>query len=198
MPFLADTTVTREKDLINKLVQAGWEYKEEKVSSPRKLRNGNRYEPPTVGVFRREIPHPKSTNLVTKKFFVTKGGAKNGLTMRFADGGKSVYGCPIERVAPNGSDASSLSSLSSILSVNRMRQDGNALVLALDTEFYYLSVDERSILTWQLAFVVPSRPDFIQEVVFASTDGARLSISFLLAWIFEKETINYYSSFIRF
>ena len=48
MAFLADTTLTSEQDLIDKLVQAGWEYAKEYVSEPR-ADHDTKY----VGVFRK-------------------------------------------------------------------------------------------------------------------------------------------------
>lgn len=217
MSFLADTTLTSEQDLIDKLVQAGWEYSKEYVSEPR-ADHDTKY----VGVFRRKIPHPKISTLCTKKetnscaksqltedtfspdfvtenFSVTRGGHASGVKPQFSQGGESPYGCPIVGAAPDlgVSNAPTDSpcgflppALSDILSINRMRQDGDALVLALDTEFYYLSEDVRSILTWQIAFIEPNRPDFVQELVFASTDGERLTVSFLLSWIIEHYDLS--------
>lgn len=71
-----------------------------------------------------------------------------------------------------------------------MRLDGQALVLALDTEFYYDENNNRNILTYQVAFIAPDRPEYIQQVVFASTTGKRLPISFLISWIIENYDLS--------
>ncbi len=200
MIFLADTSLTSEQDLIDKLVQAGWEYTKEYVSKPREDR-----ETKYVGVFKREIQHPKiyikNKSFVTKNFSVTKGKLANRIKSGVADGGETVYGNPIVDIAPVQSltevrsldeivPAEKSPAISDILSISRMRLDGSALVLALDTEFYYLTEDTRSVLTWQIAFIEPSRPEYVQELVFASTDGKRISISFLLAWIIEHYDLS--------
>ena len=218
MSFLADTTITSEQTLIDKLKEAGWNYEKVNISSPRVG-----FTPPTVGVFTREIKHPKIstssisstkndtenkakrqgkvdtcfTDFVTEKISVTNVCQKSPVKPPLLNGGERHYGKPIVEVAPNvkpscilGCSTVSSPALSDILSINRMRQDGHALVLALDTEFYYLSEDVRSILTWQIAFVAPNRPDYVQEIIFASTDGKRLAVSFLLSWVIEHYDLS--------
>lgn len=215
MSFLADTTITSEQNLIDKLKEAGWSYKKAYVSKPR-----DDHETQYVGVFTREIKHPKIPksvkkieteykakqqgkvdtclqDFVTEKNSVTDVCQKSPVKPPLLNGVESDYGSPIVEVDPNvkpscdlGRSTVSSPDLSDILSISLMRQDGRALVLALDTEFYYLSEDVRSILTWQIAFVAPNRPDYVQEIIFASTDGKRLSVSFLLSWVIEHYDLS--------
>lgn len=91
----ADTTLTNNKDIINKLVKAGWNYKEEYVSS---LRNG--YKPPTIGVFKRETKKPKNNVFVTKKNNVTNENTEGTQNTAFPNGGERHYGSPILSFAP--------------------------------------------------------------------------------------------------
>lgn len=186
---LADKTLASREDLIDKLKQAGWKYQEQYISKPRKKWNN----PETVGIFTRTIKNPKYqpekstkkqlnelTN-VTELNSVTNRVSKNDEKSVQKDGGKADYGKAVQSSAPSFLPAT----LDAVLSVSRMRQDGSSVVLALDTEFYYLDDSLRSILSWQVAFLLPSCPDVIQQVVFISCSGNRLSLSFLVGWILE-------------
>lgn len=195
--FKADTTLTSSQALINKLVEKGWRYTEQARSQPRDEHNIEK-----IGIFQREIENPKKEEVnkydyrhVTEKKSVTRPPSKNADFKPFSEGGENNYGRPIVSAAPTlpdvGSSSSSSSSLahslSEITSISRMRKQENSLVLALDTEFYYvkskLSSKQRVILTWQFAFVVPTRPNYIQEVIFCSTSGRRIPFSFIISWL---------------
>lgn len=194
--FLADTTITTSKDLIDKLITAGWQYKEQPISRPRQGRNKELYAPSTVGIFTREI----EIKCKIKEALLQGDCSESKENQGFRDGGKSLYGQPISYIAPAFLISESTSSLvpvdnslsncfESIPSVSCMRRDEPSLVIALDTEFYYVDTNCRSILTWQVAFVHPGKPDCIQEVIFCSTTGTRLSFGFMLSWLIEEYRI---------
>lgn len=166
--FLADTAITASKELINKLTTAGWQYKEQPINRPRQGRNKELYEPSTVGIFTRE----KLKQHNNKGSLLQGDCSESKENQGFRDGVKSLYGQPISYIDPAFSASEFTSSLvpvdnslsncfESIPSVSCMRRDESSFVIALDTEFYYVDTNCRSILTWQVAFVHPDKPDFV-------------------------------------
>lgn len=183
MSFSADTTLADSKELIEALKKAGWKTKEAYRSKPRQD-----HKPDKVLVFSREICHPKAIKNVTVSDSVTTKFSENNATARDPSGGSNQYGSPIAGTAPETLPAppSAGCDLSEIASIDRMRLIGNSFVLALDSEFYYNEKGERMILTWQVTFTMPSKPERIQEIVFASVSGKRIPISFILSWILDN------------
>ena len=75
-----------------------------------------------------------------------------------------------------------------LLTMRLIKEDASRLVLAVDTEFYYPDPAsfERSLLSWQVAFVDPRDHDCIHELVFASNDGTRLGFGTCVSYIVER------------
>ena len=78
----------------------------------------------------------------------------------------------------------SVTCMSDIGTVQRMRMESPAVTIAIDTEFYCVD-GGRLLLTWQFAFS-DTDVNIIHECVFYSLDGERLSMETALAWIVEK------------
>lgn len=84
-----------------------------------------------------------------------------------------------------------LSAWTQIPSIQQMRADSDdSLVVAVDTEFYYVADGERLILTWQFAFQSPANANTIEQVVFFSLDGTRLKLSRALSWLIEEYSLT--------
>ena len=190
MAFLADTTLMEEQELREKLIKAGWNFQKVPVRTVRERAKGDLSDPEKVGVFFREIPLPKRGDFVTRKFCVTTPLLKKPENASIADGGESLSGMHCVRLPPSPPTPLPPASFSDILSIQRMRCEGSTLVLGVDTEFHYPLPDCRSVLTWQVAFVLPERPGFVQEVILASSSGERLTVGFLLSWLIEHYGIQ--------
>ena len=188
--FKADNTLGTDTEIINTLQQAGWKWHREYVSKPRQQHNCD-----TVSVFEREIINPLRAAFVTEKNSVTLEGLQNGSVKRIENGGESNYGQAIEHFAPillsdKEHDYTQLvQSFGDIESIRNMRIDGSSLALGFDTEFYYLN-KKRYILSYQIAFIIPARPDHIQQIIFAPTTDKRLTLSFIISYILQNYDVS--------
>ena len=119
-----------------------------------------------------------------------KNGDKN-------TGSNSPMGAQIQTLTPNSQmvlgavgGVAPVSKLEDITSISRMRLNVDSFVIAYDSEFYYDSTGERLILTWQFVFVLPDLPDKIQEVVFCSVGGERLTLEYMLSWVLSRYSLD--------
>ncbi|MBQ8965193.1 hypothetical protein [Ruminococcus sp.] len=186
----ASTVLADISRLQTRLEKANWKYSKPYVTKPRAEHN-DRY----VSVFTREIPHPKalkasqslnSIQTVTENLSVTNSNTTPPLSLSLPKTVSPSSGCAKD-IFDSGLG------IGDIESIQRMRMEEDALVIALDTEFYYTRVQEakvRRIITWQVAFVEPSRPEYIQQIIFSSTDAKRISLSFIITYILEHYNVQ--------
>ncbi|WP_169304473.1 hypothetical protein [Slackia heliotrinireducens] len=79
--------------------------------------------------------------------------------------------------------------LSTLPTIRAIRSPRAEFVIALDTEFHYITPKgrERLMLTWQYAFAEPANPDIWHEVVFyAVSADKRLGFHRAIAYIMER------------
>lgn len=184
MKYRADTTLFVNEDVQSKLKANGWLFEEIYRSRPR----GKSTKRTNIfGAYIREIKRPDCN---TPQSCYSSDKRDSSLQCGLAAGANAAMGRhrdalpPTDATVVDAVDTTALA-LGNITSIARMRQDTRTLVVALDTEFYYHN-NERYILCWQLAFIHPDRPDCLQEVIFCSSDGGRLGINFMLAWLIDR------------
>ncbi len=198
----ADTTLANSKELKDKLIKAGWDCTLTTTTTPRAGHN-DKY----VLVLTRTIPNPKTQNhphtstsqhtdtSVTKINSVTESKISPSDSLDLAKSVIKSSGNPKDNFDTKSFDmniSDKDNSMSSLKSIQDLRMEGDSIVLSLDTEFYYYEdkgfpeSKVRSILSWQLAFIVPDDPEHIQEIIFCSTDGRCISLGFIIAYILEK------------
>ena len=180
-----DNTLANQQNLINQMISLGWTQKMMHISQPR----GKVFAPYLL--FHRTILNPifsANPNLQKKQGNMqvqntAKIQAKTGI---FPLGAKSPMGVTHRNTAPApGGGGIPSTSFSQILSIQKMRSDEACFVIAFDTEFYYQAGD-RYILSWQFAFVDPSAPDNIEELIVFASGNDTLVLSNLLAFIVEE------------
>lgn len=75
-----------------------------------------------------------------------------------------------------------------IPSLKLIRSDKPEIILALDCEWYTVTKKKKAIryiLSYQIAFITPDKPDKIQQLIFLPLAYKRLGIGFVLSYILE-------------
>lgn len=186
--FTADTTLSNAQQVEQTLIANGWKLKKATKSS--------RSEIPAFKVYTREIDNPKLSQNQTQNRPISGAACNSSTQVQHAPlqkttqnsqnntGAKTPMGAQKQLSPPAVvSSGNAIQKLEDITSISRMRLPSDSFVIAFDSEFGYAADGSRYILTWQFAFVLPSVPDKIQEVVFCSVTGKRLTLEFVLSWI---------------
>lgn len=199
--FLADNTFANMEELVQFLINSGWTAETATKSARAKV--------PYFKIFSRVIDNPIGTRNPmgnetqnTNKFFengqshnntpslLCDGHEKSSINREKITGSDSAMGAQIQSLTPAPKNAEScsnnlpISDLEDIRSISRMRLNTDSFVIAFDSEFYYNNNGARLIISWQFAFVLPDQPDKIHQLVFCSLTGERLSMEYMLSWLF--------------
>ena len=185
----ADNTLISDQNLYNQMLSLGWKVHKAEISTKKcKIK-----APFTV--FQRVIKNPVKSKTFSPNPVLGKNnqisqnpqnlhnqGFLNGQTV----GAKSPMGVTHSIVAP----APVQNSFSSIPSVRYMRSVDVTFVVGFDSEFYYDDQNHRHILSWQFAFVDPTTPDEVVELLIFADGNKTLTLSFLLNFIIEEWNIG--------
>ena len=190
---IADNTLVKDPVLRNQMQALGWENHDVMISTHKGLVKA------PFTIFQRVIKNPVKNTQNNKRFFPkTRFGKKTlneqnpqqtqpgGLTTGRFLGVNSAMG-----VAHSNFDPDPTKNLfASIPSVMLMRSENDTFVIGFDSEFYYDDENRRHILSWQFAFVDPSYPDDVVELLVWADDEKTLSLSLILNFIVEEWNIG--------
>lgn len=195
---ISDTNLFNSQQLRNDLKANGW------TENRMRRDNGSGLSDEPFLVFHREISAPNfgsvldlSTSKSKTPFLACPETLeKQGVQGVLATGASPPMGYPIARpphpstdveVVGGGVPHTVVTSLSDITTIQRMRSTEKSFVIGFDTEFYYDSGGTRNILSWQFAFILPDKPDMIQELLVFGCDNQRtLPFSYILNYIIEE------------
>jgi hypothetical protein len=211
---VADTHLldTSNQALVKQLLFNGWTMKQLQSDTPGN-KSGSQYKTKNhpFKVFHRAISNPcfqggGQAQIGRKGSFLPNGTFQGvlqttqnqGVSASNSTGSSLTMGVTHSQVRPYGSkpdDTSVVASqgavpvvhtLSDIPTIQRMRSDKHSFVLGFDSEFYYDDKGERHILSWQFAFISPTKPDEVQEILVFAQSEATLPFSLILNYIIEK------------